>query len=73
MVMRVTCKIKQSCKFKANENILFSMCIKRFYKAWTDWNFFKWYVYEFSIDHSSITKEDILNIHQYLMVKNYTK
>ena len=35
--------------------------------------FFKWYVYEFSIDHSSITKEDILNIHQYLMVKNNTK
>ena len=27
-------------------------------------------VYDFSVDHSSINKEDILNIHQYLMIKN---
>ena len=25
-------------------------------------------VYDFSVDHSSIKKEDILNIHQYLMI-----
>ena len=28
-------------------------------------------VYDFSVDHSLIKKEDILNIHQYLMVKKY--
>ena len=27
-------------------------------------------VYDFSVDHSSYRKEDILNIHQCLMVKN---
>ena len=30
-------------------------------------------LYDFSVDHSSIRKEDILNIHQYLMVKNNIK
>ena len=30
-------------------------------------------VYDFSVDHSSIEKEDILNIHEYLMVKNNIK
>ena len=29
--------------------------------------------YDFSVDHSSIEKEDILNIHQYLIVKNNMK
>ena len=29
--------------------------------------------YDFSVDHSSIKKEDILNIHQYLMIKNNIK
>ena len=27
-------------------------------------------MYDFSVDHSSIKKEDILNIHQYLTIKN---
>ena len=27
-------------------------------------------VYDFSVGHNSIKKEDILNIHQYLMIKN---
>ena len=27
-------------------------------------------VYDFSVDHRLIKKEDILNIHQYLMIKN---
>ena len=27
-------------------------------------------VHNFSVDYSSIIKEDILNIHQYLMIKN---
>ena len=30
-------------------------------------------VYHFSVHHRSIKKEDILNIHQYLMVKNNVK
>ena len=30
-------------------------------------------VYDFSIDHSSIEKEDILNIHHYIMIKNNIK
>ena len=30
-------------------------------------------VHDFSVDHSSIKKEDILNIHQYLRVKNDIK
>ena len=30
-------------------------------------------VYDFSVVHSSIKKEEILNIHQYLMVKNNIK
>ena len=28
---------------------------------------------DFSVDHSSIKQEDILNIHEYLMVNNYIK
>ena len=27
-------------------------------------------IYDFSVGHSSIKKEDILNIHQYLMIKS---
>ena len=27
-------------------------------------------VYDFSIEHSSVKKEDIFNIYQYLMIKN---
>ena len=30
-------------------------------------------VYNFPVDHSSIKKEDILNIHQYLMIENNIK
>ena len=30
-------------------------------------------VYDFSLCHSSVEKEDILNIHEYLMVKNNIK
>ena len=30
-------------------------------------------VHDFSLDHSSVEKEDILNIHEYLMVKNNEK
>ena len=30
-------------------------------------------VYDFSVDHNSIKKENILNIHQYLMIKSKIK
>ena len=30
-------------------------------------------VYNFSVNHSSIKKEDILNIHRYSMIKNSVK
>ena len=30
-------------------------------------------VYDFLVDHISVEKEDILNIHEYLMVKNNIK
>ena len=30
-------------------------------------------MYDFSVDHSSIEKEGILNIHEYLMFKNDIK
>ena len=30
-------------------------------------------VYHFSVDHSSIKKEGILNIHQYLIIRNNIK
>ena len=29
--------------------------------------------FDFLVDHGSIKKEDILNIHQYLMIKNNVK
>ena len=30
-------------------------------------------VYDFSVDHSLIEKEEVLNVHQYLMIKNNIK
>ena len=45
--------------------VLFRKLIKRFYKRWAEWNF--------SVDDSSIEKEDMLNIYKYLMVKNNMK
>ena len=30
-------------------------------------------LYDFSVDHSSVTKENIRNINQYLMIKNNAK
>ena len=30
-------------------------------------------IYDFSVDHKSVRKEDILNVHEYLMIKNNIK
>ena len=75
MVTSVTCmEIKQIYKFKANDKI--SWC--NFYLGSVSEDFTKdeqseislnGTVYDFSVDHSSIKKEDTLNIHQYLMIK----
>ena len=55
------------CKFKANELIpWYKFCLRSVSKDFTKdemWNFVKW----FSVDHSPIEKEDILNIHDYLI------
>ena len=52
--------------------ILFRKYIKRFYEKWTIKSeiSLNWAVYDFSVDYSSIEKEGILNIHEYLMIKN---
>ena len=31
------------------------------------------YIYDFTVDYDAIAVEDILNIHKYLMEKNYIK
>ena len=50
---------------------MFRKSIKIFYKRWSEWISYDDTVYDFSVDHSSIKKEDILHIHEYLMVKKY--
>ena len=62
------------CKFKANDNISwYNFCLgsvlKDFKKDVQSEISLIDTVYDFSVDHSSIKKEDVLNIHQYLMVK----
>ena len=63
------------CKFKAKDNISWY----NFFLGSVSQDFTKdeqieisldGTVYDFSVDHSSIKKEDILNTHQYLMIKN---
>ena len=62
------------CKFKANDNISwYNFCLGSVSKDFTKYEqseiSLNSTAYDFSVDHSSI-KEDIINIHQYLMVKN---
>ena len=74
--MRVTCMyIKHICKFKANDNISwYNFCLgsvsEDFTKDEQSEISLNGAVYDFALDHSSTKKEDILNIHEYLMVKN---
>ena len=65
-------------KFKANNSISwYDFCLggklKGFTKDEQSETSFNGTIYDFSVDHSSIKKGDILNIHQYLMVKNIIK
>ena len=79
MVMRITCmQIKQIYKCKAQDNIiLYNCCLRSISKDFTKDElseiFLNGTVYDFSVDHSSIKKEDILNILQYLLIKNNIK
>ena len=63
------------CKFKAKDNISWcNFCLGNVSRDFTKDEqreiSLNGTVYDFSFDHSSIKKEDILNIHQYLMIKN---
>ena len=66
------------CKFKAKDNISgYNFCLGRVSKDFTkdkqDEIASIGTVNDISVDVSSVKKEDILNIHQYLMVKNNIK
>ena len=65
-------------KFKVNDNISWhNFCLgnvsKNFTKNEQSEISLNGTVYGFSVDHSSVNKEDILNIHQSVMVKNDIK
>ena len=61
-------------KFEAKDNISWYNFLGSISKDFTknEWNkhFLNGAVHNFSVDHSSIKKQNILNIHQYLMIKN---
>ena len=68
------------CQFKATDNISwYNFCLethqksKTFSKDGQSEISLNGTVYDFSVDHSSIKEEDVLNIHQYFMVKNIIK
>ena len=65
-------------KFKMIDNInRYNFCLgsvsKDFTKVELSETCLNGVVNDFSVDHSSIKQEDILNIHEYLMVNNYIK
>ena len=66
------------CKFKTKDNIRwYDFCLgsisKDFTKNEQSEISLNGTVYDFLVDHSSIKKEGIFNIHQYLMVQNNVK
>ena len=65
-------------KFKANDNICcYNFSLESISKGFTKDEqseiSLNGTVFDFSVDHSSIKKEDIRNIHEYLMFKNNLK
>ena len=65
-------------KFKAKDNISwYTFCLgsvsKDFTKDEQSEISLNGTVFDFSVDHSSIKKEDIFNIHRYLIIKNNIK
>ena len=68
----------ETCKFKGNDNICwYNFCLKSLSKYFTKDEqsdiSLNGTVYNFSVRHSSVKKEDILNVYEYLMVKNSIK
>ena len=66
------------CKFKARDNISWcNFCLESVSQDFTKEEqseiSLNGAVYDFPVDHSSIKKEEIINIHQYLMNENDTK
>ena len=66
----------ETCKFKGNDNICwYNFCLKSLSKYFTKDEqsdiSLNGTVYNFSV--SSVKKEDILNVYEYLMVKNSIK
>ena len=53
--------------------LLFRKGIKKFTKDKQKETSLNGFVYDFSVDHRSIKKEYIFNIHQYLLIKNNIK
>ena len=64
-------------KFKAKDSEIaaYSFCLGNISKDWSVDNMkktgLKGYVYDFSVDYDSIVVSDILDLHKYLMKKNY--
>ena len=64
--------------FKVKDNITwYNFCLGSISKDFTKYEqreiSLNGAVHDFSVDHSPIKKEDILNIHHYLMIKNNLK
>ena len=68
---------KEIHKFKAKDSKIVAtpLCLGKTSKDWSVDNMKKTglngYVYNFSIDYDAIAVDDILDIHNYLMKKNY--
>ena len=68
---------KEIHKFKAKDSEIVPtpLCLGSISKDWSVDNMkktgFDAYVYEFSVDYHAIAVDDILDIHNYLMKKNY--
>ena len=64
------------CKFKAKDSEIVAspLCLQNISKDWSTDNMKKTgltgYVYHFSADYSTVTVDDIKDIHNYLMKKN---
>ena len=66
----------ETYKFKAKDNISwYNFCLRTVSQDLRKdaQIFIEWYCVQFSVDYSSIKKEDILNNRQYLMIENNTK
>ena len=62
-------------KAKDSEIVATPLCLGNVSKDWSVYNMrktaLKGYVYDFSVDYHAIAVDDILDIHNYLMKKNY--